>query len=278
MTALRQAAVRSFERGSSFWRRARKDAQAFGLIKGPLLLAYSITGGKQFSLSIPEVRHPIHIRPRSSDFFVLEQIFVDKDYELEIENSPSLIIDAGANVGFASIYFANRYPRATILAIEPERTNFECLVENTRPYSGVVPILAALWGHRETLSVDKGEKSWSCTVHPQTPTASEVITGITVDELIGSYDIGHIDIFKMDIEGAEIEVLNSNSAEWLDRTDILIVELHDRFRSGCSEALSAAIRDFDFDRSERGENTILIKHRSLKAHRSYDFARQGQPP
>ena len=77
-------------------------------------------GRREISVVMPNLQHPIVIRPRSTDRFVFEQIFLDSDYELTVDLSPHFIVDAGANVGFASIYFANRYPGATIIALEPE--------------------------------------------------------------------------------------------------------------------------------------------------------------
>jgi FkbM family methyltransferase len=78
-----------------------------------------------------------------------------------VNTAPEFIIDAGANIGLASVYFASRFPNARILAIEPERKNFEILVKNVERYPNVQPILGALWGERaEVEVVDRGLGNW----------------------------------------------------------------------------------------------------------------------
>src|SRR6185295_3177023 len=59
-----------------------------------------------------EIRFPFFLRARTSDIPTFDQVFVDREYEFLAENSPDVIVDAGANIGLASIFFANRYPGA----------------------------------------------------------------------------------------------------------------------------------------------------------------------
>ncbi|HXK56230.1 MAG TPA: hypothetical protein PLZ16_06255, partial [Gammaproteobacteria bacterium] len=68
----------------------------------------------------PGVRHPFFLRLPSSDAWTLEQIFVQHEYRFDVVRHPVSILDAGANIGLASISLANRFPRARIIAIEPE--------------------------------------------------------------------------------------------------------------------------------------------------------------
>ena len=49
------------------------------------------------------------------------------------------------------------------------------------------------------------------------------------------YGIEFIDILKLDIEGAELEVFET-SESWIGKVGMLAVETHDRFRPGCSKA------------------------------------------
>jgi FkbM family methyltransferase len=203
-------------------------------------------------------QHPIVIRPRTTDRFVFEQIFLDRDYEVPFEPSPQFIVDAGANVGLASIYFANKYADATIIALEPELDNFAILVRNTRDYPRIVPMRAALWSRCETLSLDNQRESWSCRVSAFNKSGGGTADGITMAELLRHYGRSSIDILKMDIEGAEREIFSSECRSWLSRTRLLIIELHDHINPGCSQALDAAISDLRFSRTEQGENTILM--------------------
>jgi hypothetical protein len=77
--------------------------------------------------------------------------------------------------------------------------------------------------------------------------------------LIDLCRIGKIDIFKLDIEGAEKELFSVNYERWLEKTNVIIIELHDRFRDGCTEELNNATNPFRFSRKERKDHVILFK-------------------
>ena len=67
----------------------------------------------------------ITLRGATTDVACFEKVFISKEYSSPFEYSPQVIVDAGANVGMATLYFASRYPTARILAIEPESANFK---------------------------------------------------------------------------------------------------------------------------------------------------------
>jgi hypothetical protein len=74
--------------------------------------------------------------------------------------------------------------------------------------------------------------------------------------LMKQMQIEAIDIAKVDIEGAEIEVFESS--DWMKNVRCLMIELHDRFRPGCSEAVSSVATN-GFSREQRGETTVFIR-------------------
>jgi hypothetical protein len=69
--------------------------------------------------------------------------------------------------------------------------------------------------------------------------------------------IEHIDILKIDIEGAEREVLRDPSA-WIGNVDTLIVELHERLKLGCNRSFYNATNGFD-DEWIQGENVYVTR-------------------
>ena len=126
------------------YRYANEHLQSLGVVGGLMALfklrARSGATGRTLSLQIPGSRSPFFFREATADAWVFRQIFVQRQYEVEVSPEPHLIIDAGANIGCASVFFACRYPQATILAIEPDTANFEMLKINAAPYRNIVPI------------------------------------------------------------------------------------------------------------------------------------------
>ena len=70
-------------------------------------------------------------------------------------------------------------------------------------------------------------------------------------------------ILKLDIEGAEKELFQSDYDAWVGRVNAIIVELHDKLRPGCSDALYRAVQRYHFTQFHRGEHVILLKQGRL---------------
>jgi len=215
----------------------------------------------------PGTDHPVSMRVPSTDVVTFRQIFMDGEYEFDVVESPRTIVDAGANVGFASIYLACRFPGARILALEPDKRNFELLSTNVAPYENVHPLNAALWNEDTEINlVDPGlgdsgfvtrDSDWQ---ESETELERHKVDAFTVSSLMEKFDIEKIDILKVDIEGAELEVF-ANTEQWIDGVDAVIIELHERLKAGCTETFESATAKFQHQWS-RGENLFRARQRS----------------
>ena len=201
-----------------------------------------------------ELLHPIYMRLWTSDCYVYDQIFVDREYDIDVPD-PALIVDAGANIGLSTAYFASRFPRATIIAIEPELANFDWLVKNTRPYPNVDCLQAAVW-HRTTNVglMDPTVEPWLYQFDESS--SDKCIPGVSLDELMHQKKIEHIDLLKLDIEGAEKNIFEC-PGKWIDATGTIVVESHDRMIAGCTQAIQAAAQKHSYASSQHGENIVL---------------------
>ena len=73
---------------------------------------------------------------------------------------------------------------------------------------------------------------------------------------------------KIDIECAEKELFESNYENWLEKTNLIIIELHDRFRKRCSQSFYNATNHFKFRKIERKDHVVLLK--IIVNHRTID--------
>jgi FkbM family methyltransferase len=233
--------------------------RTFGLRGVLAITAHGLFGlPKEITGHPPGIRHPVHIRVRTTDPSAYAEILLRGQYALDLTFSPKTIVDAGANIGMASIYFTHRYPEAKIIAIEAEASNFAVLARNVRPYRAIIPVHAALWNRDGQISVAQPDPAtgasgkWAFVTH-EGPGAQ--VRAVTMRTLMREMRIPAIDLAKIDIEGAEQEVFEDT--QWLNGLRCLMIELHDRFRPGCSEAVEPAMRGFV--RSHRGETTFYAR-------------------
>src|ERR1017187_162770 len=87
-------------------------------IRGVLAIsAYRLAGRpKEITVKPTGIRHPVHIRVRTTDLSVFNDVLVREEYAFDLPCSPKTIVDAGANIGMASLFYAHRYPEARIIA------------------------------------------------------------------------------------------------------------------------------------------------------------------
>ena len=102
-------------------------------------------------------------------------------------------------------------------------------------------------------------EKWAFQVAEAGSTDSDMIPGVTIGGILSIARSEHVDILKLDSEGAEKELFESERELWLDKIGVIVVELHDRFRTGCSEALYKAARRHGFKWFRRSEHVVLVR-------------------
>ena len=201
----------------------------------------------------------VYLRFGTSDHCVYQQVMVRKEYEVELGFTPEVIVDAGANVGLTTIYYAHRYPTARIIAIEPEASSFAMLCKNVRKYRQVVTVNAALWTRDGVISIaepDPGSGAWGAWGFTVREGSGTMVRAITLPTLMRDLELSAIDVLKIDIEGAEKEVFES--CTWMDRVRTMVIETHDRYKPGCAAAVDQATTKFSS--RQHGEHTVYTHH------------------
>jgi FkbM family methyltransferase len=236
----------------------------FGALNGCMLF-YSLylkpRTDNVFAVFVPQVRTPIYLRSHTSDIPTFSQIFASNEYDMTPNIQPKLIIDGGANVGYTTVYFANRFPEARIIAVEPEASNLEMLRQNTLLYPNVTIIEAAVWNKHTKLAIENPEDDkWAFRVM-EGETGERAVRALTVEDIMQLTGHRTIDILKLDIEGAEKEVF-SDCGKWLGDVRVLMIELHDHLKPGCSSAVYSAVSKYNFSQSRNGTTDILVRNQS----------------
>src|SRR4051794_15464208 len=89
-----------------------------------LLVALNPSRHSRWQVHPRQVLSPLELRLGSSDIDAFHQIYILEEYRClrNLENV-SLVFDCGANVGFASAYFLSCFPKARVVAVEPDERN-----------------------------------------------------------------------------------------------------------------------------------------------------------
>jgi len=180
--------------------------------------------------------HKINIRD-IDDWIQLEHIFLNEEFRLNKTGRESqintyyqgilgqgkmpLIIDLGANIGFASKYFSLIYPLAKVLAVEPDAGNCEIFRQNL--HKDALLFNAAI--SFETGSAELIHTGRNCAFRVEKNIGGAVIL-MTVPELLEVSPSSIPFLIKIDIEGFESELFAKNT-DWIDLFPILLIELHD---------------------------------------------------
>lgn len=213
------------------------------------------------------------------DAGVVDQIFRAADYQIHPDTrfqsllryataqvaggKRPLVIDAGANIGASSVYFALQYPSGRIVAVEPEKGNADLLRRNTEGLDIVVRE-AALGAEPGTAFLsDPGHSDWGFRVGQ---TGAVPVAVVSVPEILAEAEAQQLFplICKIDIEGGEASLFAKNF-EWVDRFALIVIELHDWLfpGEGNSQNFRQALGSYDFDFLYRGENVFAFNNRLL---------------
>jgi FkbM family methyltransferase len=220
-----------------------------------------LCGAQTIALRVPGVRTPLLCRTFGADRWVLREVFGRQHYEFTLQDSPQLIVDGGANVGYASIYFANKYPNAQIIAVEPDPENCALFRKNCAAYPNIELIQGALWTSSTDLVIENPTtESWAFRVVEVPSPTNRSFKGVTVADILARSGKQHVDLLKLDIEGSEEQLFSSNYADWIGRVKNLMVEVHGGQR--CRNVVLGATKDRGFAVFQSGHYVILEKEAS----------------
>jgi len=210
------------------------------------------------------------VRKGTTDWQTYNQIFVREDYRFKHSVPPRTIVDLGANVGYASVWYHTRYPQARIVAVEPDEANVRTAQVNVhladRNDGRIAVVHSAIWHSESYVKITNPTgNAWGFKVHGAAPSERGAFPATTMSVIMERNGMETVDLVKIDIEGGE-RFLFSKNTEWLDRVNSVVIELHDRKIPGCRESVVAALdRHFvDYDEVVRGENTLFTRRHRLE--------------
>lgn len=214
-----------------------------------------------FYLNLPNNQGKIMVRRKTTDWTVFKQVFIWKEYNYPIKFNPKCIIDAGANVGYAALWFRYQFPDAAIISIEPETSNFEALKLNTNAFNTIRHIKAGLWSRPCYLKIiNENKGNWAFRTEEVMTPSADSIQAVSLPQVMAEKGWDTIDVLKIDIEGAEKQLFSENTEGWLPKTKMIFLELHDHLDKNCSKAVFSALSQYDFSVDISGENLVLINN------------------
>lgn len=203
----------------------------------------------------------------SSDVQVMDQVFASKEYLPLVEeirkrgyaNKIHFIMDAGANVGYTTVYLKAYFPDADVVAVEPDEGNALQANKNfTRNnFNNIKVIKGGIWSKDTWLELKKDhsdEKEWSYYVVESLPPSE--LKGFSIESLLSESGYSDIDLLKIDIEGSEKELFKDDGTidPVLSKTKFLAIEIHDE--TGIRPRIYESLTRNGFEWFNRGELTI----------------------
>ena len=242
---------------------------------GPMFVSrhFDRLSGKDVSTVNLKGYGDIHLRKGNSDVAVIRQVFGGKEYEIRgprsvvdriqgryeailAEGGVPIIVDAGANIGAASVWFATRYPKAAVVSIEPDPENARILTLNTQGRANCTVLEAALGADSGYASLKGSDLGWAI----QTERADSGVPIVTVEDAFKASGGDTPFIVKIDIEGFERDVFSANLG-WLDDAYMVFIEPHDWMLPGelSSSGFQRAMAAHDFELFLLGENIAYVR-------------------
>lgn len=231
----------------------------FGLIQTTLYLYRKFKGMTLISVRCQELGGLIWIRPSSSDFSVLIQI-VEEMNEFNLKEIPDLIIDAGSNIGLSARYFEKKFCGVPIVGFEPDAGNFFVAKMNTSSRPFIHLENKGIWSHSCKLVLkNPSALPWAYEFQEIGKNGELGIPAVSINELLKEYSDKENILLKLDVEGAEKEILIKNNL-WISHVQWIFVEIH----GPIEESIDEAVLSKGFIKKKIGEKILYTRPTSSR--------------
>jgi FkbM family methyltransferase len=183
------------------------------------------------------------------------EIFQKGIYTFKPEQDIPLIIDCGASMGLSVLFFSKHYPNAKIIAFEPDESVLWCLERNIKTYklNNVTLFKQAVWDSDGRLAFYTNAKLGGRVKNKFENQEPRMVETIRLKSFIGDQ---FIDFLKLDIEGAEFQVIK-DCESILNQINCLFVEYH----------------NFQNEEQHLDELLSILKRNEFRYHLSQSFSR-----
>lgn len=176
---------------------------------------------------------------------VLREIFIDFSYFVKLGKDSPVIFDIGSNIGIATLFFKRMYPGSVVYSFEPDPDTFNILMNNIKKnnlkdvfvinagisnFHGKTKLYVPYWSNgsssifREKIDIEMGYAK-QCFAYPGPGIGEKEIRVMRGSEFIKENGIEHIDLMKIDAEGAEADIIDDIS-EIMAMVDFIVLEHH----------------------------------------------------
>lgn len=164
---------------------------------------------------------------------VIDEIFDNQTYghaAIRPTLQDQVIVDIGAHIGCYTLW-ARKHSNAKVIAYEPLPGNFELLKQNIADnnLADVVALNKAVSATRTPvwISVDRVSSGNRTSIDRTSSDDGIYVDSVTLDDILRDNDISHVDLLKMDCEGAEGAIIQAATCELLGRIQRVVMEFHD---------------------------------------------------
>lgn len=168
------------------------------------------------------------------DYKVVKETWVENVYHIEADDfyDTGVFVDIGANIGAVSLYVDSlnhdrdeNKPAIKVYAVEPEPHNLAFLKQNIEenPTKNITVVENAVWHETKKVQISNRGGNASIYEHPNNAGYTEVQT-ITIANLFSKFNIKEADVMKIDIEGAEYDLIINTPDDILKRIKFLTLE------------------------------------------------------
>jgi FkbM family methyltransferase len=206
------------------------------------------------------LRSGLRISCRVNEFFQIIEVFLFRDYEhpdIPYVNSQK-VLDIGANIGVATLWFSQVCPEARIFAFEPSIPSTTCLLKHVSRNSLTNRVtVATLAGGRQgnPLILVTGESSELSYTTSESREAGEVVWAADLKTMLAIVGAS-VDVMKLDCEGAEYDLILEASDDDLSQVANIVGEYH---------PIDVETRSRFFSRLE--ESGFVVSHERRMTHR-----------
>ncbi|MCG9793896.1 FkbM family methyltransferase [Flavobacterium algicola] len=192
------------------------------------------TKGKGFlSLKPKGWLHSIKIRRNYTDKEVVYYVLQDQ-YHLppDVSKIPTapVILDLGSNIGLTIVHMKQVYPNAKIIGYEMNKENYLLAKHNTKFYMDTLVVNKAVWieNSKVTYKTSSNFDAYSIVNDNISNESNDLVEvdSININSILKNHELSHVDYLKMDIEGAEIAILESHDLGWMDSVNSMNIEMH----------------------------------------------------